>query len=159
MWYYSVQCEEITNEIDSATRAEILEDTEPRLKRFNQGGPSLGKYFGIEVPAFNPDCGFGAYRRQIDGCPDQWIIIEPLTETFYDEDAEVWLFDSAFNSGSIVWPADQVVDCDGYETGEPTWLDTECQLVGSEVVTEVLTTEAGGNKNNRHRGTDGNESG
>jgi len=137
-------CEEIVTELDSATLAEILENTEPRTKRFNQGGPSLGQYFGVEVPAFDPDCGFGAFRREIDGCPDQWIVVEPQNPTTFNPETEIWEFDSAFDPTTIVWPEDATVDCDGYDGGVPTWVDTECQLVGSDVVTEVITIEEGG---------------
>ena len=114
------------NEIELDT-AQIFDDTEPRNKRASDGGPTLGIYFGVAVPAFDPSCGFGAIRREFDGCT-QWFVLEPT---------------AAFDPSTIVWPADQTVVCEQVDSGEPTFLAPECMLVGVDVVREDVTFEEG----------------
>ena len=112
------------NDIELDT-LEIFEDTEPRNKRASDGGPTLGIYFGVAVPAYDPSCGFGAIRREFDGCT-QWFVLEPTV---------------AFDPETIVWPADQTVVCEQVDSGEPTFLAPECMLVGVDVEREDVTFE------------------
>ncbi len=96
---------------------ELIEDTEPRRKGPNDGFFNDPRYDGVEVPAYDPSCGYGAVRRQFKSCSSctQWFVIEPI---------------DAFDPSSISWPADQVVDCDQFDPGEPYWNPATCNLVG-----------------------------
>ena len=43
---------------------ETFAETEFRRKRANEGNP-IGQFTGLDVPAYDPTCGFGAIRRFI----------------------------------------------------------------------------------------------
>ena len=88
------------------------------------------RYDGVEIPAYNPQCGYGALRRQFSSCAScvQWIVIEPL---------------EPFNPASITWPSDMIVDCDEYETGEPEWIESVCHLVGLSLTTDTFRFQDG----------------
>ena len=137
-------CEEATSAVDTL---EVFENTEPNRKNINDGGPSLGIYFGRVVPAFTPSCGFGAWERNFGNCV-QWIILEPQSGVTIDDRGtatlsdDLYVFDSGFDPSSISFPADIEVDCDGYDSGEPTWTEVECNLVGFTLETEDFLFEA-----------------
>ncbi|MDA8693507.1 hypothetical protein N9L92_05530, partial [Saprospiraceae bacterium] len=106
---------------------EVMDDTEPRNKP--AGTPPT---FDIDgdgapdaVPAFNVSCGFGAIRRQFD-CGDQWFVITPI---------------DTFDQSTIVFPEDIVVDCAGFDTGEPTFEEPVCNLVGISVESDTFFFE------------------
>ena len=115
-------CEEIPVVIDTL---ELFENTEPRDKRATEG--MVPGYIGVAVPAYDPSCGFGAIRREFDGGCTQWFVLEPI--------------DEVFDPSTIVFPGDIEVDCDGYETGEPTWLAAACNLVGFTVESDTINFE------------------
>ena len=109
---------------------ELIEDTEPRRKGPNDGFFNNPLYDGVEVPAYDPSCGFGAVRRQFASCAScvQWFVIEPI---------------DAFDPSTIVWPSDQTVDCDDYEMGEPSWEESVCNLVGVTLSSDTFLFEDG----------------
>ncbi|NNF23068.1 MAG: hypothetical protein HKN67_14105, partial [Saprospiraceae bacterium] len=109
---------------------ELIEDTEPRRKGPNDGFFNDPRYDGVEVPAYDPSCGYGAIRRQFKSCSSctQWFVIEPI---------------DAFDPSTITFPEDQTVDCDGFETGEPEWEPATCNLVGVSVVSDTFLFEDG----------------
>ena len=89
----------------------------------------------IAVPAYNPSCGFGAVRRRFRDANntrsvycDQWFVVEPIDN---------------FDSGSIIFPDDVIVDCDDYETGEPTFEESVCNLVGVSLESDTFLFEEG----------------
>ena len=137
-------CAEVTQPVDTL---QVFEDTEPSRKNINDGGPSLGQYFGRVVEAFNPSCGFGAWERQFDGCT-QWIIVEPESGVTINDRGtatnsdDLYVFTSGFEPGSIQFPADIEVDCDAFDPGEPTWVASECNLVGFTLDVEQFEFEA-----------------
>ena len=120
-------CGEIDLECDPN---ELIEDTEPRRKGPNDGNFAGTPYDGVEVPAYDPSCGFGAIRRQFRSCASctQWFVIEPIDE---------------FDDSTITWPADQVVDCDDFDTGEPDWEPATCNLVGVTLASDTFRFEDG----------------
>ena len=106
---------------------EVIEDTEPRLKP--AGTPPM---FDIDgdgifdvVPPFNTSCGFGAIRRDFEGC-QQWFVITPI---------------DAFDASTIQFPADIVVDCADFDTGEPTFQVPTCNLVGISLESDTFQFE------------------
>ena len=109
---------------------ELIEDTEPRRKGPNDGFFNDPRYDGVEVPAYDPSCGFGAIRRQFKSCSSctQWFVIEPI---------------DAFDPGTITFPEDIIVDCDAWETGEPDWEPATCNLVGVSLVSDTFLFEDG----------------
>ena len=119
---------------------QVFEDTEPRRKNANDGGPSLGIYFGVRVEEFNPSCGFGAFRRDFENCT-QWIVVEPESGVTIDDEGR-FVIESGFDSGTLEFPADIEVDCDAFDAGEPTWLESSCNLVGVTVESEEFIFEA-----------------
>ncbi len=109
---------------------ELIEDTEPRRKGPNDGFFNDPRYDGVEIPAFNPTCGYGAIRRQFKSCSSctQWFVIEPI---------------DPFNPISIVFPADIIVDCDAADIGEPDWENAVCTLIGVSVESDTFYLEDG----------------
>ena len=109
---------------------ELIEDTEPRRKGPNDGNFAGTPYDGVEVPAYDPSCGFGAIRRQFRSCSSctQWFVIEPI---------------DAFDPNSLSWPESIVVDCDGFEAGEPDWNPATCNLIGVTLDTDTFRFEDG----------------
>ncbi|NNE27452.1 MAG: hypothetical protein HKN09_11470 [Saprospiraceae bacterium] len=109
---------------------ELIEDTEPRRKGPNDGNFAGTPYDGVEVAAYDPSCGFGAIRRQFRSCSSctQWFVIEPI---------------DAFDPNSLTWPEDIVVDCDGFEAGEPGWNPATCNLIGVTLETDTFRFEDG----------------
>ncbi len=101
--------------------------TEPRDKP-----ASIPPYAGQSIPAYNPSCGYGAIRRQFrlnnsTAC-EQWFVIEPV---------------DSFDPSSIAWPSNQVLDCLDADSGEPTWLESTCELVGISLETDTFLFEDG----------------
>ncbi len=109
---------------------ELIEDTEPRRKGPNDGFFGDPRYDGQEVPAYDPSCGFGAIRRQFKSCSSctQWFVIEPI---------------NPFNPASIGFPADIIVDCDGFDRGEPDWNPATCNLIGVSLTSDTFNFEDG----------------
>ena len=109
---------------------ELVADTEPRRKGPNDGYFGNPKYDGQEVPAYDPSCGYGAIRRQFKSCSSctQWFVIEPI---------------NPFNSSSISFPNDMIIDCDDYDTGEPDWSHATCNLIGVSVESDTFIFEDG----------------
>ena len=109
---------------------DLIEDTEPRRKGPNDGFFDNPLYDGVAVAAYDPSCGFGAVRRQFRSCSScvQWFVIEPI---------------DAFDANTIVWPGDQTVDCDGFDTGEPSWVVSTCNLVGVTLASDTFLFEDG----------------
>jgi hypothetical protein len=114
--------------------AEIRNNTEPRDKPI--GTLPLYDVDGDDepdaVPAFNQSCGFGAIRRLFrqDGqtiC-EQWFVIER---------------GDSFDPASIEFPDDLIVDCDDYDTGEPTFDQAVCNLVGVTLESDTFVYESG----------------
>ena len=102
---------------------ETFAETEFRRKRANEGNP-IGQFTGLDVPAYDPTCGFGAIRRFIieagsgDELCEQWFVLEPV---------------DAFDPSTIVWPDDVTAVCEFVDTGEPTFLQPLCNLIGVDV--------------------------
>ena len=73
---------------------------------------------------------FHCIRRQFRSCASctQWFVIEPIDE---------------FDDSTITWPADQVVDCDDFDTGEPDWEPATCNLVGVTLASDTFRFEDG----------------
>ena len=138
-------CEEIPVETDTL---QVREDTNPRRKPATQGGQSLGLYFGRLVEAYDPSCGFGAYFREYTNGCEQWIILEPISGVTIDNRGTVttaddlYVYTSSFDPTTIRFPEDIEVDCDGYETGEPTWLEAHCNLVGYTLKSDTIDFES-----------------
>ena len=134
-------CMETTQPVDTL---QVFEDTERRTKNANDGGPTLGIFFGVRVEEFNPSCGFGAFRRDFDNC-EQWIVVAPFSPTgellVTIDDEDRFVVPSGFDSSTIEFPADIEVDCDVFDAGEPTFLEGACNLVGFTVETEVFDFE------------------
>lgn len=109
---------------------ELIEDTEPRRKGPNDGFFNDPRYDGVEVPAYDPSCGFGAIRRQFRSCAScvQWFVIEPI---------------DAFDPNTIVFPDDIIVDCDDFDTGEPEFEESTCNLVGVTITSDTFLFEDG----------------
>jgi hypothetical protein len=105
--------------------ASVIEDTEPRAKP--AGTPPLFPDANnpVAVPAYNESCGFGAIRREFD-CGFQWFVITPI---------------DTFDQSTIEFPSDIVVDCDDYETGEPTFQNATCNLVGFTLESDTFRFE------------------
>ena len=82
---------------------------------------TMRRYDGVEVPAYDPSCGYGAVRRQFRSCASctQWFVIEPINP-----------FDP---NSSLSFPSDMIIDCDGFETGEPDFNPATCSLIGVSV--------------------------
>ncbi|NNF20633.1 MAG: hypothetical protein HKN67_01730, partial [Saprospiraceae bacterium] len=120
-------CGEILLECDIN---DLIEDTEPRRKGPNDGFFNDPRYDGVEVPAYDPSCGYGAVRRQFKSCSSctQWFVIEPI---------------DPFNPATIQFPEDVVVDCDAFETGEPTWENSVCTLIGVSLESDTFLFEDG----------------
>ena len=120
-------CGEINLDCDPE---ELIEDTEPRRKGPNDGNFAGTPYDGVEVPAYDPSCGFGAIRRQFRSCSSctQWFVIEPI---------------DAFDPNTLTWPENIVVDCDGFEAGEPGWDPATCNLIGVTLETDTFRFEDG----------------
>ena len=113
---------------------EIKNNTQPRDKPANT--PPFYDIDGDDVPDMVPEfsqgCGYGAIRRQFreDGrtiC-EQWFVIESS---------------HVFDPTTITFPRDLTVDCDNYETGEPTFDQTSCTLIGVTVETDTFRYETG----------------
>jgi hypothetical protein len=130
-------CMEVTQPVDTL---QVFEDTEPSRKNANDGGPSLGMYFGVRVQAYDPSCGFGAWEREFENCT-QWIVVEPEGGVTVDAEGR-FVIPSGFDGSTINFPGDIEVDCDGYDAGEPTWMESACNLVGATVETEEFEFEA-----------------
>ena len=134
-------CMETTQPVDTL---QVFEDTERRTKSANNGGPSLGIFENVRVEEFDPSCGFGAFRRDFDNC-EQWIIVAPfdvdgnLLVTIDDEGR--FVVPSGFDGSTIEFPADIEVDCDVFDAGEPTFMESACNLVGASVETEEFEFE------------------
>lgn len=120
-------CGELNLDCDLAA---IIDDTQPRRKGPNDGVFNDPKYDGVEVAPYDPGCGFGALRRQFKNCSSciQWIIVEPTDE---------------FDPFSLTFPRDVVVDCDGFDTGEPEWEISACNLIGVSVESDTFHFESG----------------
>ncbi len=129
-------CQEVTQAVDTL---QVFENTEPSRKNANDGGPSLGQYFGVRVEAYDPSCGFGAWEREFDGCT-QWIVVEPEGGVTIDDEGR-FVIPSGFDDSTLQFPDDVEVDCDAYDTGEPTWLESSCNLVGFTVESEEFNFE------------------
>ena len=117
-------CENLPLAIDTL---DTNERTEPRRKRANEG--NVPGYIGVEVPAFDRGCGFGAIRRQwrVGGntiC-EQWFVIEPSGE--------------AFDPSTIVFPEDVRVECPDFKSTEPTWQSATCNLIALSLDSDTLT--------------------
>jgi len=117
-------CESLPLAIDTL---DTNDRTEPRRKRANEG--SVPGYIGIDVPAFDPGCGFGAIRREwrVGGntiC-EQWFVIEPSGETF--------------DPSTIVFPEDVLVECPDFKSSEPTWQSATCNLIALSLDSDTLT--------------------
>ena len=132
IWSYNVtgvpelltSCELLPLAIDTL---DTNERTEPRRKRATEG--NVPGYLGVEVPAFDPGCGFGAIRRQwrVDGntiC-EQWFVIEPAGEVF--------------DPSTIVFPEDIRVECPDFKSAEPTWIAATCNLIALSLDSDTLT--------------------
>ena len=134
-------CMETTVAVDTL---QVFEDTERRRKNANDGGPTLGIFFGVRVEEFDASCGFGAFRRDFDNC-EQWIVVAPfsvdgeLLVTIDDEGR--FVVPSGFDGSTIDFPADIEVDCDVFDAGEPTFMESACNLVGFTVETEEFGFE------------------
>lgn len=119
-------CMSINLEIDTT---DTNEHTVPRNKSATQG--QVPGYIGVAVPAYNPLCGFGAMRRQWKAAGgticEQWFVIEPIEEVF--------------DPATIVFPSDVRAICEDYDTGEPTWLDATCELVGVTLESDTIRFE------------------
>lgn len=105
------------------------ENTGPRRKRAADG--NVPGYIGVDVPAYDPQCGFGAIRRewQSDGrtvCT-QWYVLEPIGDVF--------------DPSTIVFPDDVNVVCAEFEVGEPSWLAPKCNLISQSVESDTLRFE------------------
>ncbi len=113
---------------------EIRNNTTPRDKPANT--PPLydvdGDGLPDMVPEYSQGCGYGAIRRQFrdNGTTicEQWFVIES---------------GDVFDPSTIVFPRDLTVDCDDYETGEPTFDETSCTLIGVNVETDTFRYETG----------------
>jgi len=114
-------CGEVPILIDTL---QVIEDTEPRRKRATDG--NVPGYIGVDVPEYNPACGFGAIRKEFDQCT-QWLVIEPLAEVF--------------DPSTIVFPQDIRIDCTDTDMGEPTWQEAACNLVGVTLDSETYMVE------------------
>ena len=104
--------------------ASVIENTRYRENlRLSDGVVINGQ--PIEAPAYNPNCGSGALRRSFRDCGGgtQWLIILPI---------------DPFDNTAIVWPEDEVVDCDAYDNGEPGWPETTCNLVGVSLESDTF---------------------
>jgi len=113
-------CGEATVECDTL---EVIENTEPRELRLSDGVIIDG--VPQVAPAFDPSCGFGAVRRQFRDCGggEQWFVILPL---------------DPFDESTITFPSDIVVDCDNYDSGTPTWMESTCNLVGVSLESDTF---------------------
>lgn len=112
----------------------LRENTQPREKRAN-----VLPLYDVDgdmvpdvIPPYKPGCGFGAIRRQFKDngltiC-EQWFVIEE---------------EVPFDASSIVFPRDISVDCDDYETGEPTFENRSCNLIGVSVESDTFMNETG----------------
>ena len=109
---------------------EVIEDTEPRRKGPFDGHFNDPRYDGVEVPAYDPSCGYGAVRRQFRSCASctQWFVIEPI---------------NPFNEATLSFPGNMVIDCDGFETGEPDFDPATCSLIGVSVESDTFHFENG----------------
>ncbi len=124
-------CGRIDIDIDTQ---DVRDRTEPRDKPattpplYDVDGDGLPDL----VPEFNTSCGFGAIRRQFrsDGATicEQWFVVEPI---------------DAFDASTIRFPGDVEVDCDDYDTGEPTWEAPVCNLVGMAMESDTFLFEDG----------------
>jgi len=121
-------CDNIPILIDTV---ETFDRTIPRNKRATEG--NVPGYIGVAVDAYDPACGFGAIRREwrtVGGqafCT-QWFVIEPG--------------DSVFDPETIVFPDDQIVSCQDFDSGEPTWVDGSCNLIGLSLQSDTIRNEA-----------------
>ena len=109
---------------------ELIEDTEPRRKGPFDGHFNDPRYDGVEVPAYDPTCGYGAVRRQFRSCSScvQWFVIEPI---------------DPFDPNTIEFPDDVIVDCNGGDYGEPSWDITVCELIGVSLEADTFRFEDG----------------
>jgi|GEM_PF-1116462 len=112
---------------------QILSDTRPRAKSASadpkydvdgDGTPDM-------IPAFDPDCGYGAIRRQFE---DEGVVI--CTQFFV-------VVPDAFDPSTIVWPQDQTVGCSSFVSVEPTFDRTVCSSFGVSVESDTLATTDG----------------
>lgn len=103
----------------------VKDDTKAKRK-----GATIGNvpgYIGVQVEAYNPACGFGAIERKFDQCT-QWLVIEPIEDVF--------------DPSTIVFPEDVTVDCVDFETGEPVWMEAQCNLVGFTLDSDTFRIES-----------------
>ena len=103
--------------------------TEPRDKRAGEG--SVPGYIGVAVPAYDPQCGFGAIRRQWRSggstiC-EQWFVLEPNG--------------NPFDPSTIEFPDDINVSCEAFVSEMPTFLAPSCNLVAVSLDSDTLRFE------------------
>ena len=103
----------------------VAENTVPFRKRTFDG--NVPGYGGVEVPAYNPACGFGAIRKTFDQCV-QWIVVESTADPF--------------DASTIEFPEDMLINCLKDDTGEPDWEDAICNLVGFSLESDTFNIES-----------------
>lgn len=84
------------------------------------------------IPAYSKNCGFGAVRRHFRQAGqlvcEQWFVVEPT---------------EMFDPMTIEFPDNMSVDCDDYDSGEPTWSASACNLIGFSVESDTFHMEQG----------------
>ena len=115
-------------------QVEVIDNTEPRNKPAN-----VLPLYDIDgdnvpdmVPAYNKSCGFGAvirrFRQGNSLVCEQWFVVESVHQ---------------FDPNTIVFPRDKVVNCNGFDAGEPTFESSVCKLIGISLESDTFVSEPG----------------
>ena len=118
-------CSELPNQLDTI---EVIEDTEPKKKKATEG--FVPGYIGVEVPEFNPACGFGAIRREFGNLCTQWIVVEDP-------------YQLRFDASTLNFPDDVIIDCMDADTGVPEWQEAGCNLIGYTLESDTFSFATG----------------